>query len=167
MNEWDNIEGFEQWSTKLGELIDAAKEAARDPDIETRFVASRRLTAFIEHSWPNDQAISALDKLAAQTAQNLMLATIDERLHELSGRTADWLLITKQIRDQTESAGKKAAEIRLEKAHRVAQSLTESVHLLQDLRGSLGDSGDPEFAKNVAKAVDTLQKLRAQIEKGG
>jgi hypothetical protein len=165
MNEWDNIEGFEQWSAKLGELLDAAREAARNPDIETRFTASRRLTGFIEHSWPNDQAIGALDKLAAQTAQNLMLETLDERLREISGRTAEWLLITKQMRDQTESVGQRAAEIRLEKAHRVAQSLTESVHLLQDLRGSLGDMDDPEFAKNVAKAVDTLQKLRAMIEK--
>jgi hypothetical protein len=165
MNEWDNIEGFEQWSAKLGELLDAAREAALNPDIETRFAASRRLTGFIEYSWPNDQAIGALDKLAAKTAQNLMLETLDERLREISGRTAEWLLITKQMRDQTESAGQRAAEIRLEKAHRVSQSLTESVHLLQDLRGSLGSLDDPEFAKNVAKAVDTLQKLRIQIER--
>ena len=166
MSEWDNIEGFQQWSAKLGELLDVAKDAARNPDIEARFAISRRLTGFIEYSWPNDQAIGALDKLAAQTAQDLMLDTIDARLREISGRTAEWRLISKQIRDQSESAGQRAAEIRLEKAHRVAQSLTESVHLLQGLRGSLGDSDDPAFARNVAKAVETLQKLRLQIEKG-
>lgn len=167
MNEWDNIEGFEQWSAKLGELLDAAKEAARDPDIETRFTASRRLTAFIEHSWPNDPAIGALDKLAARTAQNLMLETLDERLREISGRTAEWLLLAKQMRDQAESVGQRTAEIRLEKAHRVAQSLTETVRLMRDLRTTLGDMDDPEFARNVAKAVDTLQRLRAMIEKAG
>jgi hypothetical protein len=48
----------------------------------------------------------------------------------------------------------------------VALALTESVHRLQDLRSSLSETDDPELVRNVAKAVDTLQKLRAQIERG-
>lgn len=167
MSEWDNIDGFQQWSDKLGELLDAAVDAARNPDREARFTVSRRLRAFIDNSWPNDEAIVTLDRIAAQTAKDLMLDTIDARLREIVGRTAEWQLIAKQFRDQAAAAGAQAASIRLEKAHRVALSLTESVHLLQDLRSSLGDADDPEFARNVARAVDTLQKLRAQIERAG
>jgi hypothetical protein len=167
MSEWDNISGLQQWSDKLGELLDTATEAARNPDLEARFTVSRRLREFIDNSWPNDQAIAALDKIAAQTAKDLMLDSIDERLGEIVGRTAEWQLIAKQFRDQAAAAGAQSAAIRLEKAHRVAQSLTESVHLLQDLRSTLSDTENPEFAKNVAKAVDTLQKLRLQIERGG
>lgn len=167
MSEWDNIEGFQQWSDKLGELLGEAREAARNPDSDARFAMSDRLTEFILNSRPNDQAIKALDNLAARTSQDLMLGTIDERLREIVGRTAEWLQITKQFSDQAAAAGEKAAAIRLEKAHRVAQSLTESVHLLQDLRSSLSDADDPEFARHVSKAVETLQKLRALIERVG
>lgn len=167
MSEWDTINGFQQWSDKLGELLDTAMEAARNPDREARFTVSRRLREFIDNSWPNDQAIAALDKIAAQTAKDLMLDSIDERLGEIVGRTAEWQLITKQFRDLAAAAGTQAASIRLEKAHRVALSLTESVHLLQDLRSSLSDTDDPEFARNMVKAVDSLQKLRAQIERVG
>ena len=167
MSEWDNISGFQQWSDKLGELLDAAREAAHNPDSNARFAVSDRLTEFILNSRPNDQAIKALDNLAARTSQDLMLGTIDERLREIIGRTAEWHQITKQFSDQAAAAGAQAASVRLEKAHRVALSLTESVHLLQDLRSSLSDTDDPEFARNVGKAVETLQKLRVQIERVG
>lgn len=167
MSEWDNIEGFQQWSDKLGELLGEAREAARNPDSNARFAVSDRLTEFILNSRPNDEAIKALDNLAARTSQDLMLGILDERLREIVGRTAEWHQITKQFGDQAVAAGAQAASIRLEKAHRVAQSLTESVHLLQELRSSLSDTDDPEFAKSMAKAVETLQKLRAQIERVG
>ncbi|PWB47079.1 MAG: hypothetical protein C3F18_12235 [Nitrosomonadales bacterium] len=167
MSEWDNIEGLQQWSDKLGELLEAAKEAARSPGIEARLAVSDRLAGFIVNSWPNDAAIKALDALAAEASQDLMLATIEDRLKEIAGRTAEWHQLAKQFREQAETAGMRAAEIRLEKARRVAQSLTESVHLLQDLRGSLKDTEDPEFARNLARAVEMLQKLRSQIERGG
>lgn len=167
MSEWDNIEGLQQWTNKLGELLEAAKEAAHSPDIEVRLAASDQLAGFIVNSRPNDAAIKALDALAAKASQDLMLATIEERLKEIAGRTAEWHQLAKQFREQAETAGMQAAAIRLEKARRVAQSLTESVHLLQDLRGSLKDTGDPEFARNLARAVEVLQKLRSQIERGG
>lgn len=165
MSEWDNIEGFQQWSDKLGELLNAATQAASNPDRDARFAVSSRLREFIDNSWPNDRAIRALDDIAVQAAKDLMLETIDQRLREIVGRTAEWQQIAKQFRDLSDAAGAQAASIRLEKAHRVAQSLTESVHLLQDLRASLGDTSDPELARNLAKAVETLQRLRAQIER--
>lgn len=165
MSEWDTIEGFPQWSAKLGELLGEAREAARNPDSNARFAVSDRLTEFILNSRPNDEAIKALDDLAARTSQDLMLGALDDRLREIVGRTAEWHQITKQFSGQAEAAGSQAASIRLEKVHRVARSLTESVHRLQELRSSLGDTDDPEFARNMAKAVETLQKLRAQIER--
>lgn len=165
MSEWDNIEGFQQWSEKLGELLGEAREAARNSDSAARFAVSDRLTEFILNSRPNNEAIKALDEIAARASQDLMLGVLDERLMEIVGRTAEWLQITKQFSEQAAAAGAQAASIRLEKAHRVAISLTESVHRLQDLRSSLVDADDPEFARSVTKAVETLQKLRAQIER--
>lgn len=165
MSEWDNIEGFQQWSDKLGELLAEARAAASDPDSSARFTVSERLTEFILNSRPNDEAIKALDAVAARASQDLMLSVLDERLREIIGRTAEWHQIAKQFSEQTATAGEKAAAIRLEQAHRLAQSLTESVHRLQELRGSLGDTDDPEFARSLARAVETLQKLRTQVER--
>jgi hypothetical protein len=165
MSEWDNITGFQQWSDKLDELLGAAEALASDSGTAARLAASRRFRDFIDNSWPNDEAIKALDEIAARAAQDLMLDTVDARLREIAGRTAELRQITKQFRDQAAAVGARATEIRLQKAHRVAQSLTESVHLLKDLRSELSEADDGDLVKNVGRAVETIQKLRALIER--
>lgn len=164
---WDDIEGTEQWKAKLDELLKAAEGAARENDDGKRLAVSRRLTDFIMHSWPNDKAIKAMDEIAKRAAQDLLLQTVQERVREIAGRTAELLQLAKEFQDQADAASARASGIRLEKAHRVTRTLTDSVHLLKDFRASLDLSSDADLIRNVEKAMETIQKLRVLVEREG
>ncbi len=164
-DEWEDIEGHEQWQAKLEELLGEAESAAREDGDANRLAVSRRLTDFIMNSWPNDKAIKAMDEIAKRTAQDLLLQTIHERVREIAGRTAELRQLGKEFQDLADAASTSASAIRLEKAHRVAKTLTDSVHLLKDLRASLDSGSDASLIRNVDKAMDTIQKLRAMVER--
>lgn len=165
MSEWDDIEGHEQWAAKLEELLKEAEAAARETDDRKRLEVSRRLTDFIMHSWPNDKTVKALDEIAKRAAQDVLLQVIGDRLREIAGRTAELRQLAKEFQERAEAASAKASEIRLEKAHRVAQTLTESVHALKDFRTALDEGSNADLVRNVERAVETIQKLRALVER--
>jgi hypothetical protein len=166
-DEWDGIEGADQWHAKLVALLGDADAAARDGDDDARLAVSRHLTDFILHSWPNDDAIKAMDAIAKRAAQDLLLLTVQERVREIAGRTAELRQLGKEFAERAEAASARAAGIRLDKAHRVATTLTDSVHLLKDFRLELDQDGDADLVRNVDKAVATIQKLRALVEREG
>jgi len=165
-DEWEGIKGHKQWKAKLEELLAEAESAARGDDAK-RFAVSRRLTDFILNSWPNDKAIKAMDEIAKCSAQNLLLQTVDERVREIAGRTAELRQLAKEFQDLADAANASASAIRLEKAHRVARTLTDSVHILKDFRASLDTGSDADLLRNVEKAMDTIQKLRTLVEREG
>jgi signal transduction histidine kinase len=164
-DEWDGIEGWEQWQAKLDDLLKQADAAARGADDEARFAVSSRLTDFIMHSRPNDEPIKAMDEIAKRAAQDLLLQTVQERVREIAGRTAELRQLAKGFRDLAETASSAASEIRLQKAHRLTRALTDSVHLLKDFATSLDTSSDAELIRSLQKAMDTIQKLRAVVER--
>ena len=164
-DEWDDIEGQEQWKAKLDELLKAAEAAAREADDQKRLAVSRRLTDFIMHSWPNDKAIKAMDELAKHAAQDLLLQTVQDRVREIAGRTAELHQLAKEFQDRADAASARASGIRLEKAHSVTRALTDSVHLLKDFQTSLDTQDDAELIRSVEKAMDTIQKLRTLVER--
>jgi hypothetical protein len=166
-DDWDAIEGQDAWKAKLEELLRDAERAARAADDLPRLETSRRLTEFIMHSWPNDETIKALDAIAKRAAQDLLLQTVHERVREIAGRTAELHLLAKQFAGLAEAASARAASIRLDKAHRVAQNLTEAVHVLKDFRLALDTAGDADLIRSVDKAMETIQKLRGLVEREG
>ena len=164
-DKWDEIEGHAQWQAKLDELLRAAEGAAREADDGKRLAVSRRLTDFILYSHPNDKAIKAMDEIAKHAAQGLLLQTVGERVQEIAGRTAELHQLGKEIQDLADAAGASAARIRLEKAHSVTRTLTDSVHLLKDFRASLDVRNDADLIRSVEKAMETIQKLRTVLER--
>jgi len=164
-NGWENIEGHEQWKAKLDELLKDATDAVRESDDQKRLEVSDRLTDFIMHSWPNDQVIHAMDEIAKRAAQDLLLQTVQDRVREIAGRTAEFHQLAKQFRDSSEEASARAAEIRLQKARRVTQTLTDSVLVLKDFRSALDSGSDADLVRSIEKAIETIQKLRSLVER--
>lgn len=164
MSEWDNIEGLDGWSAKLEELLEEAEQAAQRPDLESRLVLNHRFTEFIVKSTPNTPEIVALDAIAEQTRAGLMRSTIEERLEAISARTAELARLTKKFRAQAEVAQASAASIRLERARRVVDSLTESIRALKDFRGMLEAGTEDDLTKSIERVVSSIQKLRSEVE---
>ncbi|MCK7508715.1 MAG: hypothetical protein MZV70_34900 [Desulfobacterales bacterium] len=130
--------------------------AARESDDQKRLEVSDRLTDFIMHSWPNDQVIHAMDEIAKRAAQDLLLQTVQDRVREIAGRTAEFHQLAKQFRGSTEEASAGAAEIRLQKARRVTQALTDSVNVLKDFRAALDRGSDADLVRSIEKAIETI-----------
>ncbi|HEX6829380.1 MAG TPA: hypothetical protein VF104_10420, partial [Burkholderiales bacterium] len=73
--------------------------------------------------------------------------------------------LAKDFQDQADAAGARASGIRLEKAHAVTRTLTDSVHLLKDFQTSLDAGTDAELIRSAEKAMNTIQKLRTLVER--
>jgi hypothetical protein len=165
MSEGEDIRGFEGWKKKLGELLAEAETACQCEDPEPRFKLSRRLTEFVEQSYPNDGQIRALDKIAAGLATDLMLNTIGERLKSLAQRNTELARLAKEFQAQADAAAASASSIRLEKARKVVLSLTDSVSAIKELGVALQEEKEGELAARLEKALKSIQDLRSFIER--
>lgn len=165
MSEWDGIRGVDGWRQKLHALADEARALALTDDLEKRFALCDRLNAFIARSRPNNKSIQALDEIAADLATSLMQATVEERLQALAERGAELALLTKELEGRAAAAAASAQSIRLERARKAVDSLTETVNSLKELRRLLGSGDDAELAKGVEQAINTLQRVRNAIER--
>lgn len=166
MSEWTGITGYEGWRGKLGELLDEAKEVAREDDIEARFALSDRLLTFMKKSRPNSEDIRALDELAREAAADLMKMTIEERLAAVSERTGRYLQLTKEIEARAAEAQAAAASIRLENVVSVIDTTTQAIESIQKLRESLKDTAtDRKIADLIDETITAVETLRSRVAK--
>lgn len=167
MSEWNNIEGLEGWSAKLGELLAEARTAAQKNTLPPRLKINERLMQFVEHSWPNTPEIKELDRIAFETASALMRATIDERLAEISQRTGTYQQLAKQFRQRSIDNQDRADAIRLQGVVRLLDSATETVAAAKAVQESLANSeADPDLVQKIAATVKAIEELRARIGDG-
>ncbi|MBP1723017.1 MAG: hypothetical protein H6Q44_722 [Deltaproteobacteria bacterium] len=165
MSEWDNIQGFGGWREKLGELLAEAQKAAQNEDATARFRVSERLNQFVAESWPNDDKIQALDKVAVGAARGLMLSTLEERLKSLVDHNTELTTLTKMIQSQSEAAAASAKAIRLERVNKVLSTFTESVNAIRDFRTVLEKGPDDELTARLERVMKAIQDLRRLVER--
>jgi hypothetical protein len=181
-SEFDNIADLAGWRKKLDELLTAARTAAAQDDIDVRLEVSDRLTKFIVKnppSIPGDPASSeydAMDRIAREASDGLLLATIQQRVAAIVSRTTELAAIRKKIDSRTAANRDEAASIRLEKARRVVDATTEAVAAMTDLKkeledavkdsGNAGGSGTDfsELAKKIDGLISRIQSVRSEVE---
>ncbi len=161
--EFTNINGVDGWKAKLQELLKAAEAAAGD--VGQIVAVSERLVGFITHSTPDDSpAIQEMDNIAAQTRNELIKGTVEERLAGITARTNELAGLDKKIRAIAAESQAKAASIRLEGAQNLVKSLIDTVSSLKTFQGTLTTGTDGELAKNVAQIVTDIQTLSTKVQ---
>jgi hypothetical protein len=165
MSEWDGIESIESWSRKLRLLLDAAADAAKQTNHDSRFAMSERLTQFVENSFPNDEKIRALDEIASRAAIGLLEQNIDERLKSIVARNAELAQLSKQFDVGAEGARASAASIRFERARKTLDVLNNGVETMKALRSTLKTGTDRQLIASIDKAVIAAQKVRDLLRK--
>ncbi len=166
MSEWNNIEGLEAWTNKLGELLAEAKGIARNDDPEELLAMNDRLIQFIVHSYPNTAAIKELDEMASQAADALLLDSIDKRLAAISQRTAMYAKVSKELKAATETNKAKAESIRLKGATALIDSATRTIEAAKELKASLtSKAADQKLGEKVDLAVSAVEDLRKSAAK--
>jgi uncharacterized membrane protein YccC len=106
----------------------------------------------------------ALDDLATEAARVLSGAVVAEAVESISSRTAALRFITKRLDAAAVKAERAAATIRLEKAHRVIDALTEAVRAVDDLDMVLTEGTDEQLSKRLTKLTDAMRDLRTELD---
>jgi hypothetical protein len=162
VDEFDGLMGFEQWRDKLLSLLEEAASMKQDASMQARVLMSGRLRSFMVAS-PADEAIDALDPVAAEAARGVLEQGIEARLASLAARTAELKAVTRDLERRADEARRAASALRLEKTTAAVRSVTESIASLRELAGSLA-AADGDLATRVKDAVDALQAARAKLE---
>ncbi|MGH7390523.1 MAG: hypothetical protein ACREM3_13855 [Candidatus Rokuibacteriota bacterium] len=162
--EFDKIKNLAGWRAKLKELLAAAEKASSRNDDDDRLSVATRLNNFVLESVPNTDAIRDLDELASAAARELSVAVVAGAVDRISGRTAALRSIAKRLEAVSLQAEQAAASIRLEKAHRVIDALTEAVRAVDDLDTVLADGTDEQLRKRLTKLADSMRDLRTELD---
>ena len=166
MSEWSNIKDPQGWTKKLGELLIAARAAARQKELSPRIEVNERLMQFVENSWPNTPEIMALDEIATQTASALLNQTIEERLHSITERTGQYQKLGKQFAALAEESEARAGSIRLQAITSFIDSSTRMVDAAKELQKSLKDgAADKKLVEKIAETIAAIEALRSSVGK--
>jgi hypothetical protein len=134
-------------------------------EASARFAESRRLREFIRESYPNSDEIQALDEIAKKAAIGLLEQNIDERLKSIAARDAELAQLAKQFEGAASDAEGAAASIRLERARKALDALTDGIVKMKELRGALKSVADKDLVKALEKAMAAAQAARSLIER--
>ncbi len=166
MSEWDNITDLEGWQDKLKSLLSEAKGMAEQGDLTTRLAMSERLTQFLEWSWPNTPEIKALDKIAADTANAILVDEIDRRLAALQARFSDYARLKKQFRSEAQVNQEAASKIRLENVISAIDATRAPIDAFKKLKESLKDTKkEKKLSEAVDETVESIETLRTMMAK--
>jgi len=157
---WETLKGVDAWSEELKLLLAQAREAAQAASAQPRLDVAALLAGFIQESWPQTAEMDKLDGLAQQTVNDLMLATIDERLGAIASRTTDFVKLAKELNGAAAGAESAAASIRLEGVKSLIDSTTQTIASAKALAASLDES-----AQDEKKIVDLIERTITAVEK--
>lgn len=152
---------LEDWAAALGNLLIDASECLRSGEQGCRQSSMSDLTGFIE--WNQYQS---LDKIAADTIQDLIGASVNDALNAIGERSAALQRLTKDIRAVSSGARKDAASIRMEKVSKVLDASTNAIRSFQELREALkNDANAKDLVKKLEDLVKKTQALRDELER--
>jgi hypothetical protein len=162
---WETLKGVDAWSAELKLLLQQAREAAQAASAQPRLDVAAFLAGFIQESWPQTAEMDKLDALAQQTVNDLMLATIDERLGAIASRTTDFVKLAKELDGAAAGAESAAASIRLEGVKNLIDSTTQTIASAKALAASLDESVQDEkkIADLVERTVAAVERLRTGV----
>ncbi len=162
---WKDLETFDDWADALRSLMDVARAALKAGDAGARARIKKDLIAFVDRS--PDWIVKELDSLAGEVIKALGKAAIDDAISDIESRTVDLARLTKAIEAGTAANLQEARRIRLERARKTVDSITQTVGSLSDLKASL-ESGakDDAIRTDIETLIESLQSLRNTVENG-
>lgn len=160
---WDSIKGFDGWSNKLNELLEAAAACLESDDVKARVKVQKRLREFYLKS-PNEFS-RKLDEIAREAILNINSETTAQSLQAIVQRTNDLDQYTKDIKSITEGANRSASLISLESPQAIVNTLTDTIAAAKQIKGVFATAVNAiEIEKRINSMVNAIKKLREIIE---
>ncbi|HEX8877584.1 MAG TPA: hypothetical protein VF777_12610 [Phycisphaerales bacterium] len=161
-NEFAGITGYSGWKTKLDQLLAIATTASQGGTPAQRRKIAERLIEFAMQS-PDRDGIPELDTIALDASRTILLDNIAGAVDSIAARTASIVAMTKQLGEIGRAAEEQASSIRLERARRMVDAMTEIVRAADDLDSVLTDD-DKVLRAKIKKIADALLDLRGEVE---
>lgn len=162
---WTRLEGIDNWKAEFKTLLEEANDAASQKDAAPRLKTAAYLAGFIQESFPQDYKMDQLDDLARKLAEDVLRATIEERLANIAARTTEYVQFEKSLDNSAEEAEEAAASARLTGITRLIETATETIKSARDLARSLntGKATEKKVADLIEDTVATVEELRTAI----
>lgn len=164
-NEFSNISGYDGWKSKLDQLLAVAKTASESGTPAARRKIADRLTDFAMESSPDTAEIVELDTIALDASRTILLNNIAGEVDAIAARTATLVTLAKKLGAVGRAATETAASIRLERAHRVVDAMTELVRSVDELDSVMTDDNEA-LRKKIRALAEAALKLRTEVEDG-
>lgn len=163
-NEFAGITGYNGWKAKLDQLLALAATASEGGTPAQRRKIADRLTDFAMES-PDSDGVPDLDKIALEASRTILLDNIIGAVNAIAARTAAIVAMGKRLGEIGRAAEEAASSIRLERAHRVVDALTEVVRAADELDTVMTDD-DEVLRKKIKKIAVASLELRGEVEDG-
>lgn len=162
MSEFDGLTGFDDWSTKLHEILAATRQAAMSGDLASYAVALDRLVGFVDES---PEELDDLDDIAREAINDLGEQQAEQLAAAIASRSAELATLTKKVAAITGGASKSARWISLESPAAIARSLTDGLVAFKELRDQLEADGlEEDTLKQVDSVKRAIERLRRTLE---
>jgi hypothetical protein len=156
-----NPSRIEEWMPPLGDLLLEADSCLHDGDRVRRLAVMQALNEFMDFS-----PFQSLDKIAHDTVQDLMGASLEDALKSIASRTAHLQRLTADIKNVSSEAQKDAASLRLEAVTKVLDATTGTIRALTELRDAVkNDAKAGDLVKKVVDLINKTQTLRNELER--
>jgi hypothetical protein len=165
MDEWLDLNNFDDWATKLDELIveaDAAAGNSADPANEARRRAAARLRDFKRFS-PDQYR---LDPIATRALDGLVEATIGDSLRILAEAANELDQFVKPLRAITSESNKRAGWLSLKSPRDIVDRLTDTADAMGSLYETTTDFENADEVKSkLDAALRAIKRLQDEVEK--
>jgi len=161
--DWTACENTAQWARLLNDLLALGAQA---DSTDRRDRLADGLDAFANKSNSVDMdIIKKLDAAAGKAARALRLQNMEDNVSQLAADTPAFQAAVKDFNAVSAGLKKEASLLRAETFSAAVQTLTGTITSLNALGQAVNAADDAKIVAAAAQAVQSVQKLRALLEK--
>jgi hypothetical protein len=160
MSDWDNLNTYDDWRNRLDQLLAEGRDASSRNDDEARWRVCADLRMFVQKSRPNTDQVLELDRIASAAAKSLSLEAASGAIGRIESRTAELVVLSKELQRVGERAASSAVALRLERARAATEALAGIAGTLAGLDATLrASAGGEELSARITTIMGMLKDL--------
>lgn len=162
MDEFDDLKSFDDWATKLQELLDEAEAAAADDDNTRKRDIASRLKEF--RRWSPD-ICNDLDEIAKVSIRALVQSAVNDSLEQLNEASSELDSYVKQLRRIARDSNSVAGWLSLRTPKEIVERVDETADAVEALLETTKDFNNADEIKSGVESVGrAMKKLRDALE---
>lgn len=162
MDEWQDLVSFDDWATKLQELLDEAEAASAVDDNARKRDIAVRLREFRRKS---PKICDELDVIAKAAISALVQSAVSESLDQLNEAASELDTYVKHLREVSREANSVAGWLSLRTPRQIVDRVDETADAIETLLETTKEFDNADDIKSGVESVGrAMKKLREALE---